>query len=59
MLIDPPFEHRDEYERLFDAAVSALRKWPTGIFIVWQPVKEPEIAGAFCRALRGAGAGTG
>ncbi len=51
VLIDPPFERRDEYERLFDAAVSALRKWPTGIFIVWQPVKEPEIAGAFCRAL--------
>jgi 23S rRNA (adenine2030-N6)-methyltransferase len=51
VLIDPPFERRDEYERLFDAAVAAIRKWPTGVFIVWQPVKEPEIAGAFCRAL--------
>ncbi len=51
VLIDPPFERRDEYERLFDAVVAAMRKWPTGVFIVWQPVKEPEIAGAFCRAL--------
>ncbi len=51
VLIDPPFERRDEYERLFDAAVAALRKWPAGVFIVWQPVKEPEIADAFCRAL--------
>ena len=51
VLIDPPFERRDEYERLFDAVVAAMRKWPTGIFIVWQPVKEPEIANAFCRAL--------
>ena len=33
MLIDPPFERRDEYERIFDAAVSALRKWPGGIFM--------------------------
>ena len=50
-LIDPPFERRDEYERLFDSIAAALRKWPNGIFIVWQPVKEPEIAAAFCRAL--------
>jgi 23S rRNA (adenine2030-N6)-methyltransferase len=50
-LIDPPFERRDEYERLHDSIADAMRKWPTGVFIVWQPVKEPEIAESFCRAL--------
>ena len=51
VLIDPPFERRDEYERLHDLIVDALRRWPGGIFIVWQPIKEPEIANSFCRAL--------
>jgi 23S rRNA (adenine2030-N6)-methyltransferase len=51
VLIDPPFERRDEYERLFDSLGAAMRKWPGGIFMVWQPVKERDIADAFCRAL--------
>jgi 23S rRNA (adenine2030-N6)-methyltransferase len=51
VLIDPPFERRDEYERIFDSTVDALRKWPSGLFIVWQPVKEPGTADSFCRAL--------
>jgi 23S rRNA (adenine2030-N6)-methyltransferase len=51
VLIDPPFERRDEYERMFDALKTALRKWPGGTYMVWQPVKEPELAEAFCRAL--------
>lgn len=53
VLLDPPFERRDEYERLFDALAGALRKWPGGTYMVWQPVKEPEVVEAFCRALSG------
>ena len=51
VLIDPPFERRDEYERIFDGVETALRKWAGGIFMIWQPVKEPELVDAFCRAL--------
>jgi 23S rRNA (adenine2030-N6)-methyltransferase len=51
VLIDPPFERRDEYERAFDSLQAALRKWPGGTYMVWQPVKEPEVADAFCRAI--------
>jgi 23S rRNA (adenine2030-N6)-methyltransferase len=51
VLIDPPFERRDEYERAFDSLQAALRKWPGGTYMVWQPVKEPEVATAFCRAI--------
>jgi len=54
ILIDPPFERRDEYERIFDALDVALKKWPDGIFMIWQPVKEPEVVESFCRAVAGA-----
>ncbi len=53
VLIDPPFERRDDYERVHDSLESALRKWPGGMFMVWQPVKEPEVADAFCAAVGG------
>jgi 23S rRNA (adenine2030-N6)-methyltransferase len=53
VLIDPPFERRDEYERAYDALAAALRKWPGGTYMVWQPVKEPEVADAFCAAVGG------
>ncbi|MCW2285023.1 23S rRNA (adenine2030-N6)-methyltransferase [Rhodoblastus acidophilus] len=51
VLIDPPYERRDDYERVHDSLASALRKWPGGVFMVWQPVKEPEVADAFCAAV--------
>jgi 23S rRNA (adenine2030-N6)-methyltransferase len=51
VLIDPPFERRDDYERAHDSLSAALRKWPGGVFMIWQPVKEKEVADAFCAAL--------
>lgn len=50
-LIDPPFERRDEYERIFDTLGAALKKWPDGVFMIWQPVKAPDVVAAFCRAI--------
>lgn len=54
VLIDPPFEQRDEFERIFDALGAGLKKWPDGIFMIWQPVKEPDVVASFCRAVSGA-----
>jgi 23S rRNA (adenine2030-N6)-methyltransferase len=54
VLIDPPFERRDEYERIFDTLNAALKKWPDGIFMIWQPVKEPDVVASFCRAVAAA-----
>jgi 23S rRNA (adenine2030-N6)-methyltransferase len=51
VLIDPPYERRDEYERVFDTLGACLSKWPGGVFIIWQPVKEPEVVDRFCRAI--------
>jgi 23S rRNA (adenine2030-N6)-methyltransferase len=39
VLIDPPFETDDEFERLAKTFIAAHRKWPTGVYIVWFPIK--------------------
>jgi 23S rRNA (adenine2030-N6)-methyltransferase len=51
VLIDPPYERRDEYERVFDTLRAALGKWSGGIFMIWQPVKEKDVVESFCRAV--------
>jgi 23S rRNA (adenine2030-N6)-methyltransferase len=39
VLIDPAFEAKDEFERLADGFTAALRKWPTGQYLIWYPAK--------------------
>ena len=39
VLIDPPFEAKDEFERLGGAFSTAFAKWPTGIYVIWYPAK--------------------
>src|SRR6201999_1713692 len=39
VLIDPPFEEKDEFERLADGFALAFAKWPTGSYLLWYPVK--------------------
>src|ERR1700736_2091606 len=39
VLIDPPFEGKDEFERLASGFAEAFAKWPTGIYMLWYPVK--------------------
>jgi 23S rRNA (adenine2030-N6)-methyltransferase len=40
VLIDPPFENRDEFLRLADGFAAAHSKWSTGIYMLWYPIKE-------------------
>lgn len=40
VLIDPPFEHRDEMAHMAEAAMTALNRWPTGIHVFWRPLKD-------------------
>jgi 23S rRNA (adenine2030-N6)-methyltransferase len=51
VLIDPPYERRDEFERVFDTLRLALGKWAGGIFMIWQPVKEKDVVDSFCGAV--------
>jgi 23S rRNA (adenine2030-N6)-methyltransferase len=39
-LIDPPYEEKREFARLAEALAAAQRKWATGIFLLWYPIKE-------------------
>jgi len=50
VLIDPPFEVTDEYERLLRALRQGVRRFATGCYAVWYPIKD-ETAAAFVREL--------
>ena len=40
VLIDPPFEEPEEFERLAAAFIAAHLKWPSGVYVLWFPVKD-------------------
>lgn len=40
VLVDPPFEHRDEMAHMAAAAVAALTRWPGGTYIFWRPLND-------------------
>jgi 23S rRNA (adenine2030-N6)-methyltransferase len=48
VLIDPPFEDKGEFERLAERFSAAFAKWPTGIYLVWYPVKDLKAARELC-----------
>ena len=50
VLIDPPFEAKDEARQLISALKTALGKWPTGTFMAWYPIKDRTIADALTKA---------
>jgi 23S rRNA (adenine2030-N6)-methyltransferase len=55
VLVDPPFEQPDEFERLGESLIAATRKWPTGIFLAWYPVKNDAEVEAFMRTMARSG----
>lgn len=45
VVVDPPFEATDEFDRLAKGAEIMGRKWPTGLGLFWYPVKNrPAVA---------------
>ncbi|SEP50426.1 23S rRNA (adenine2030-N6)-methyltransferase [Rhodospirillales bacterium URHD0017] len=44
VLIDPPFEATDEYERLLRALGQGVKRFATGCYAVWYPVKDDAAA---------------
>ena len=62
VLIDPPFEQKDEFERLADGFSEAFAKWPTGSYLLWYPVKSRRATDSLARHVadgRGAGSAPG
>ena len=52
VLIDPPFEEAADFMRLSSALAAAHRKWPTGIYLLWYPIKERGAPDALARRLQ-------
>ncbi len=40
VLVDPPYEVTDEFERLAKAVAAATKRWPGGRWMIWHPIKE-------------------
>jgi 23S rRNA (adenine2030-N6)-methyltransferase len=55
VLVDPPFEEPGEWERLLDGLAKAHKKWATGMYALWYPLKSPREVKDFVRDLRGTG----
>jgi 23S rRNA (adenine2030-N6)-methyltransferase len=55
VVVDPPYEDKNEFERLADAVAAAHRKWATGVFLLWYPIKDragPDLLAAALRRSR-------
>lgn len=57
VLIDPPYEDAGDFRRLPRALSDAHRKWATGIYLVWYPIKDRADPDSLAKALRRTGIG--
>jgi len=55
VFIDPPYEEKDEGRQLAAALTAGLKKWPTGVFLAWYPIKDRQIADTLAQAAVEAG----
>lgn len=55
VLVDPPFEQREDWDRLVSGLAVAHRRWPGGIYALWYPIKERESVERFRTALAASG----
>jgi 23S rRNA (adenine2030-N6)-methyltransferase len=51
VLVDPPYEQPGEIARVAPALEAAHRKWASGIYLIWYPVKDRAAADALVRRL--------
>jgi 23S rRNA (adenine2030-N6)-methyltransferase len=47
VLIDPPFEEADEFANLTHGVAEATRRFATGTYLIWYPLKDTAAADAF------------
>lgn len=55
VLLDPPYEVPDEFRRLLAGLKEAHKRFPTGIYAIWYPIKSPEPVRHFHRQLAASG----
>lgn len=52
VLVDPPFEKDDDFDRMAETAREMGRKWPTGTAILWYPIKNLNTVSRFEAGLQ-------
>lgn len=52
VLIDPPFEQKTEFETLIRQMREWKKRWPTGVYILWYPIKAHLPVAALKQAAR-------
>ncbi len=56
ILMDPPFEAPDEFEIAAQTVRAAFRKFATGIYLIWYPIKSAAAGNAFAGEVLASGA---
>jgi 23S rRNA (adenine2030-N6)-methyltransferase len=51
ILIDPPFENKDEWKRIAEAVRESLTRFPKGVYAIWYPLTARAGAGEFFRKM--------
>lgn len=52
VLIDPPYEDKNEFDNIFQCLKHAYKKWPTGIYMMWYPIKARQSIDLFLKQLQ-------
>jgi 23S rRNA (adenine2030-N6)-methyltransferase len=52
VLVDPPFEDAADFNKLSSILAAAHRKWPTGVYMLWYPIKDRDAPDALARSLK-------
>lgn len=55
VLVDPPFEQPGEFRRLAQALVEGTKRFATGVFLLWYPIKDRREVERFKRDLEATG----
>lgn len=50
VLIDPPYERKDEYEYVVSGLKTAYSRWPQGIYAIWYPIMSRSLQSRFLQA---------
>ncbi len=52
VLIDPSYESSDEFEKLLKWLPETIKRWETGIYAIWYPIKNRSATDRFLKSLK-------
>jgi 23S rRNA (adenine2030-N6)-methyltransferase len=58
VLIDPPYEDKNEFARMASGFAEAFAKWPTGSYLLWYPAKSRRATDELARHVAEVAAGS-